>query len=327
MSEILIYRGSGDLAQVEVRFDRETVWLNQSQLAEVFDTDRTSILKHLQNIFASGELEEKATCANFAQVRQEGRRTVSRQVVHYNLDAILSVGYRVNSKRGTQFRQWATARLRDYLVTGYAMNEKRLAERDLELKHLRNGIHILRRSIETEAHDLVEAGRLASLLDQFSQGLTLLDDYDHETLDSTGKTERPAVVIEPDEYRALVAAMKSEFASAVFGQEKDAGFDASVRQVYQTFGGRELYPSLEDKAATLLYLVVKNHSFADGNKRIAAACFLYFLERNQLLTTPAGEPLLSDDALAAVTLFIAVSRPDEMATVKQVVISMLNRKE
>ncbi|MDO9112042.1 MAG: virulence protein RhuM/Fic/DOC family protein [Desulfatirhabdiaceae bacterium] len=206
-----------------------------------------------------------------------------KPVVYYNLDVIISVGYRVKSKRGVQFRQWATKRLKEYLVDGYAINQKRLEERNLELQHLKTGIAILRRAIAHQAQNLDDAENLAGLLERFFGGLSLLDDYDHETLDVTGKTKRKAVVIDLVEYQKLIDAMRSEFSSDLFGRKKDTGFESSIRQIYQSFGGTELYPSVEEKAAMLLYLIVKNHSFIDGNKRIAAACFIYFLERYSLL--------------------------------------------
>jgi death-on-curing family protein len=327
MSEIVIYQTTDNQAQVEVRFKNETVWLSQKMMADLFNKDSDTIGLHLKKIYAEGELDEKATTELSSVVQAEGSRKVTRRIRFYNLDAILSVGYRVNSKRGTQFRQWATARLKDYLVEGYAINQKRLAEKNLELKRLKDGIGILHRAIENEARSLADAGSLASLLDRFAAGLSLLDDYDHKTLDAKGKTERVAVQIGADEYRALVRGMDASFGSSIFGMEKDQGFDSAVRQIYQTFNGKDLYPTLEDKAATLFYLVVKNHAFVDGNKRIAAACFLYFLERNGMLTLSDGRNLIDNDTIAALTLFVAVSKSDEMETVKNVVISILNRKE
>lgn len=184
MSEIVIYQTQDRKTQVEVQFEKETCWLNQSQLEDLFETDRTSILKHLQNIYSTGELAEEATCAKIAQVRQEGKRKVKRNVLHYNLDAILSVGYRVNSKRGTQFRQWATQRLKDYLVQGYAINEKRLAEKQQQVEYLKTGIRILKRAVTEQA-----TADDSQILQLFSKGLGLLDDYDHEQLDCKGKND------------------------------------------------------------------------------------------------------------------------------------------
>ncbi|HKL86157.1 MAG TPA: Fic family protein, partial [Treponemataceae bacterium] len=218
-------------------------------------------------------------------------------------------------------------RLKDYLVDGYAINQKRLEERNMEIKHLKEGISILNRAIEHQAKNLDDAKDLAHLLEQFSAGLLLLDDYDHETLDNKGKTLRTTVRIGKEPYMTLIESMRTEFSSDVFGQPKDESFDSSINQIYQSFGGAELYPTIEEKAAMLLYLIVKNHSFVDGNKRIAAACFLYFLEQNSVLY-PEGtnKPIIDNHALAAITLFIAVSKPDEMETVKRVLISILNRR-
>jgi len=327
MSDILIYQNEENQTQVEVRFENDTVWLTQQQMAELFQVNKSGVSRHLKSIYESRELHRKATVAFFATVQDEGKRSVSRELEYYNLDAIISVGYRVNSIRGTQFRQWATRRLKEYLVEGYSINQNRLKERELELQYLKSGISILRRSIEQQAHSLDDAKKLTAILDGFSHGLSLLDDYDHECLDKTGKTTRPAVRIQLDEFMNLIQAMRSDFSSDLFGKEKDASFESSVAQIYQFFGGSDVYPSIEEKAAMLLYLVVKNHSFVDGNKRIAAACFLFFLEKNGLLYNNTGETLISNDALAAITLFIAESRPEEMATVKQVLLSILNRKK
>ncbi len=322
MSEIIIYQTPDNQTQVEVQFEGETFWLNQYQLAELFDTDRTSILKHLQNIYSTGELPEESTCAKFAQVRQEGKRKVKREVLHYNLDAILSVGYRVNSKRGTQFRQWATQRLKDYLVQGYAINEKRLAEKQQQVEYLKTGIRILSRAITQQADE-----KDSQLLKTFAKGLELLDDYDHEQLDAKGKTIRQTIYPDVKEYLDVITKMKSAFASDVFAQPKDKGFESSVKQIAQSFDNEELYKSIEEKAVTFLYLIVKNHSFVDGNKRIAAACFLHFLEKNDLLFLENSKPIISNEALAALTLFVAISKPEEMNIVKQFIISILNRNK
>ncbi len=321
MNEVEIYQTADNQTQVEVRFEAETVWLSQDSISLLFQRERSVITKHIRNIFKEGELDSKSN------VQKMHIPNSDKPTSYYNLEVIISIGYRVNSKRGIQFRQWATKRLKDYLVEGYAINQKRLKERDLELRQLKDGIGILRRAIEHEAKDLVDASSLASLLERFAAGLSFLDDYDHQTLDAKGKTERDAVRIGADEYRVLVRGMDASFGSSIFGMEKDQGFDSAIAQIYQSFDGKELYPSLEDKAATLFYLVVKNHAFVDGNKRIAAACFLYFLERNGMLTLKDGRNLIDNDTIAALTLFIAVSKPEEMDTVKKVVISLLNRKE
>jgi prophage maintenance system killer protein len=320
MSEIIIYQSDDQQVQVDVRFEDETVWLNQDHLSLLFQRNQSVISRHISNIFNEGELEPESNMQKMHIPKSD------KPVVYYNLDVIISVGYRVKSKRGVQFRQWATKRLKEYLVDGYAINQKRLEERNLELQHLKTGIAILRRAIAHQAQSLDDAEHLAGMLEQFSGGLSLLDDYDHETLDVTGKTKRKAVIIDAADYQKLIDTMRSAFSSDLFGRKKDTGFESSIRQIYQSFGGTEMYPSVEEKAAMLLYLIVKNHSFIDGNKRIAAACFLYFLERNNLLYHKPGETVISNEALASLTLFMAVSKPEEMQTVKQVAISLLNRK-
>ena len=320
-NQIEIFKTNDDQTIVQVRFENNTVWLNQKQMAELFDKDSDTIGLHLKNIFSEEELEENSTTELFSVVQKEGKRNVRRNIKCYNLDAIISVGYRVNSKRGTQFRQWATKRLKDYLIEGVAINEKRLAQKNKEIQVLHDGIRILSRAIEDQA----ASDENYTWLHQFSIGLQLLDDYDHEALDAKGnhtiKAEYPAI----DEYMCLVDQMRAEFNSDVFGKEKDGGFDSAVKQIMQGFGEQDAYPSIEEKAAMLLYLVVKNHAFVDGNKRIAATCFLLFLDRNSLLYTNAGQTVISNEALASLTLFVAASKADEMETVKKLLISVLNR--
>ena len=279
------------------------------------------ISRHLINIFKEGELDRISTVAKNATVQIEANREVRREIEYYNLDAILSVGYRVNSKRGTQFRQWASNRLKDYLIEGVAINEKRLTQKDKVIQVLHDGIRILSRAIEDQANN----NENYRWLHQFSIGLQLLDDYDHESLDSKGKNTRKAVYPNMDEYMGLVNQMRFEFNSEIFGKEKDGSFDSAINQIKQGFGELDVYPTIEEKAAMLLYLVVKNHAFVDGNKRIAAACFLLFLERNGILYTSKGETIISNEALASLTLFIAVSKAEEMETVKKLLISVLNR--
>lgn len=320
-NQIEIYQTADNQTALTVRFESETVWLNRQQLSVLFDRDVKTIGKHIHNIFEEHELEENRTVAKFATVQKEGTRTVERTVEHYNLDVIISVGYRVNSKRGTQFRQWATQRLKEYLVQGYAINEKRLAEKQMQVETLKTGIRILSRAIE-EQGDTGES----ETLKLFAEGLEILDDYDHEALDTKGKTIREAILPSVEEYLEVVKSMKSNFSSDVFAKPKDQSFESSVAQIGQSFGGVELYPSIEEKAATLLYLIVKNHSFIDGNKRIGAACFIYFLAQNKLLFNELQQAIISNKALAALTLLVASSQSEEMAAVKKLIISMLNRR-
>lgn len=324
MDEIQFYETDDKQTRIEVRFEADSVWLSQAQMAELFRQTKQNVSLHINNCFREGELDPESVVKESLTTAADGKVYL---VAYYNLDVVISVGYRVKSRRGTQFRQWATRRLHDYLVDGYAVNERRLAEKNLELKQLKDGIGILRRALVDEGRSRDDAGALASLLQRFASGLSLLDDYDHRSLDAKGRTARAAVRIGAEEYRSMFSGMKNAFGSDVFGSERDGGFESAVGQVYQVFDGMELYPSLEDKAATLLYLVVKNHAFADGNKRIGAACFLYFLERNGMLSGKDGSDLIDNAALAALTLFIAVSKPDEMETVKKVVVSVLNRHD
>jgi death-on-curing family protein len=320
MNEIEIYKAKDAQIEVRVHFKQETVWLSQRQMAELFDKDSDTIGLHLKNIFNDEELDENSTTEFFSVVQKEGKREVKRNIKFYNLDAILSVGYRVNSKRGTLFRQWATQRLKEYLVQGYSINEKRLAEKQQQVEYLKTGIRILSRAItqQTTTED-------SQILQLFAKGLELLDDYDHEQLDAKGKTIRQTIYPDVQAYLNVIAKMKSSFASDVFAKPKDKGFESSVKQIAQGFDNEDLYKSIEEKAATLLYLIVKNHSFVDGNKRIAAACFLHFLEQNDLLYVENNMPIISNEALAALTLFVATSKPEEMETVKQLIISILNR--
>ncbi|WAC12966.1 virulence protein RhuM/Fic/DOC family protein [Dyadobacter pollutisoli] len=318
-NQIEIYQGQDGQTQIEVKFGEETVWLDAHSLAEIFSVQRPAIVKHINNIYKSNELDPAATCSILEQVAADGKK---RKMHLYNLDVIISVGYRVNSTKATQFRQWATQRLRDYLIKGYAINEKRLNQKQQEVQTLRDGIRILSRAIEIKTDDAD-----LTLLDQFAKGLELLDDYDHEQLDPKGITTRQAKYPEVSDYRNIIESMRRDFDSDIFGKEKDDSFQSSVAQISKGFGEIDFYPSIEEKAATLLYLIIKNHSFVDGNKRIAAACFLLFLESNGLLKSAGGTALISNEALASLTLFAASSKPEEMDTVKKLVISVLNRNQ
>lgn len=321
-NRIEIYESADGEAQLEVMFEQDTVWLNQQQIAELFRQSKQNISLHIGNVFKEGELEKVATVKDYLTVQSEGDRKVKRKISYYNLDVIISLGYRVKSRQGTKFRIWATQRLKDYLIQGYAINERRLAEKEQQVRTLKDGIRILARSIE----DKVSSEAL-DWLATFAKGLALLDDYDHEQLDRKGRTIRPAMYPDLTEYAAVVDAMKADFDSAVFGKEKDGSFQSAIAQISKGFGDEDFYPSVEEKAATLLYLIIKNHSFVDGNKRIAAACFLLFLKRNRLLMSDNGDPIISNEALASLTLFAAASKPEEMDTVKNLIISILNRNQ
>ncbi len=277
--QIAIYRGEDGNISVSAKLKDNTVWLTQQQISEIFKTERSVISKHIKNILSDHELDEASTCAKFAQVQQEGSRKVSREITCYNLDMIISVGYRVKSKVATHFRKWATGILRQYLAEGYAINEQRLKEKEQQLESLKYAINLIERGLHNQIDNVEQTKALYGFLKEFSSGLDMLDDYDHEELDRSGAHNTKAVAISPEEILEMVKNMKSSFQSDLFGIPKDESFSSSINQIYQTYGGEDCYKTLEEKAAMLLYLIVKNHSFLDGNKRIAAASFLYFLEK------------------------------------------------
>ena len=318
MNEIIIYKSKDKKTQIEVKFENETVWLTQQQMAELFGQTKQNISLHVNNCFREKELRAISVVKESLTTAADGKKYKTQL---YNLDVIISVGYRVKSMRGTQFRQWATQRLKDYLIEGVAINAKRLEQKNKELRILHDGIRILNRAIQEKINDT----KSYAWLDQFRIGLKLLDDYDHETLDASGKHIYKIKYPSISNYMNLVDEMRSEFNSNVFGKIKDKSFESAINQIKQAFGNKDAYPSIEEKAAMLLYLVVKNHAFVDGNKRIAAACFLLFLEQNGILFNEQERPIISNEALASLTLFVASSKADEMETVKKLLISVLNR--
>ncbi len=316
INEILIYDNN---VEIEFSAEEKTFWLSLNQISELFERDKSVISRHIKNILKSGEVEEYSTVAKNATVQLEGDRKIARKIEYFNLDIIIAVGYRVNSSKGTKFRIWATKILNNYLVQGYAINEKRLEQKNQEIQHLKTGIRILNRAIETENQTLN-----IDMLNIFSKGLELLDNYDHEELDSKGQTIKNVTYPTYDDYLNLIEKMYSEFKSDVFAKPKDDSFKSSINQIAQGFGDSDIYPTLEEKAAMLLYLITKNHSFVDGNKRIAAACFLYFLEKNDMLIDSEDNKIIENEALATLTLFIASSQSKEMKTVKNLIITVLN---
>lgn len=318
--EIVIYTSQDGHVSLDTRLENETIWLTQIQIADLFNVKRPAISKHMKNIFESGELIEDAVVSILETTANDGK---TYNVAYYNLDMIIAVGYRVNSKKATQFRIWATNVLRDYLTKGYVVNEKQLQSQKEKIEALKTTVSLLSRSLTNQIDTIDEAQNVARLLENFAQGLDLLDDFDHKTLDNQGHTQKEVVRISTDEFLNVVNKMKSEFASDVFANPKDDSFESSVNQIYQTFGGQDCYPTLEEKASMLLYLITKNHSFSDGNKRIAASCFLYFLDKNGILYKD-GLPIIDNGTLFALTILIAESNPKEMETMKQIVVSVLN---
>ena len=318
MKEIIIYKTKDKQTKIDVNFDNETVWLTQQQMASLFGQTKQNISLHINNCFKEKELKPNSVVKESLTTAPDGKKY---QTKYYNLDIIISVGYRVKSVRGTEFRQWATQRLKDYLIEGVAINEKRLAQKNKEIQVLHDGIRILSRAIEEKA-----SSEDFEWLHQFSLGLKLLDDYDHESLDKIGNHKKKAKYPQLKEIMELVDQMKIDFNSDLFGKEKDEGFISAITSIQQQFDKKDIYLSIEEKASMLLYLIVKNHAFVDGNKRIAAACFILFLDRNQLLYNEQGQTIISNEALASLTLFVASSKSEEMETVKQLLVSILNRK-
>lgn len=326
-SEIKIYQTKEGTTSIEVKLENDTVWLNQYQLEELFETNRTSINRHISNIYKSQELNEDSTCAKIAQVQNEGGRKVTRSIKYYNLDLIIAVGYRVNSKRGTEFRKWANEILKDYLVKGYIVNQRRLEKQIEQLSELQETVRILSSAVYHRELSTDESKGLLKIISDYSYALDLLDQYDYQTLRITETSGRETYRLTYDEAIEQIELTKQTYGNSdLFGKQKDDSFRSSVSTIYQTFGKVDLYPSIEEKAANLLYLVVKNHSFSDGNKRIAAFLFLYFLEKNGILFDIDGNKRIADNALVALTLMIAVSKPDEKDTMVKVIVNLINKR-
>ena len=320
-SNFIMYTTDDGQVEIEVRLEDENVWLTQKAMSELFNTTKQNISLHINNIFEETELNPNSVVKENLTTAKDGKKY---QTKYYNLDLIIAVGYRVKSVRGTQFRIWANNIIKEFITKGYAINEKVLKSKQEQIQALQSTINLLTRSIENQISSVDEAQNVAKILDNFAKGLNLLDNFDHKTLDSKGATEKDAVIIPEKEYLEIIDKMKSEFASDVFANPKDGSFASSINQIYQTFDGKDCYPTLEEKAATLLYLITKNHSFSDGNKRIAASCFLYFLDKNNMLYK-SNLPIIDASALFALTLLIAESKPEEMDIMKQIVVSVLNK--
>ncbi len=326
-SPIAIYQSADGSIAAEVRLEGETVWLSQKQMADLFDKNVPNINEHISNIYSEGELEPAATIRKFRIVRQEGSRQVEREIEHYNLDVIISVGYRVKSKQGTQFRIWANRVLKDYLVQGYALNQQRLEAQQEKMAELKQAIALSARLIHNKELSNTESQGILAILEKYSHALTVLDDYDHQRLQVVGTRTRALPKIAYDEaMQQILLWRQQENLGGLFGNEKDESFKSSLETIYQTFDGKELYPSIEEKAANLLYFIVKNHSFTDGNKRIAAAIFVWFLQRHEFLYNAEGEKRIADNALVAFTLLIAESKPDEREMMVKVIINLINGK-
>ncbi len=308
-TDIAIYQSEDGKIVLDTKLENETVWLTQDMMATLFETSKQNISLHINNIFKDEELDQKSTVKDFLTVRNEGRRKVSRNLEYYNLDMILSVGYRIKSKTATRFRKWATSVLKEYLVKGYAVNNHRLNQ-------LGQLIQVMKR-----LENSLDAKEILSVVEKYSGALDLLDDYDHQRMKRPGGNEA-SCRLTYEECRAFIDQMKFASESDLFGNEKDDSFKGSLGAIYQTFGGQDVYPTLEEKAANLLYFLVKNHSFSDGNKRIAAALFLYFLEKNGYLFVN-GTKRITDHTLVALTIMTAESRPEEKEMMVSVVMNCM----
>ena len=321
--EIVIYQTKDKEIQLEVKLERETVWLNLNQIASLFQRDKSVISRHLHNIFRTKELDRVSVVANFATTAADGK---TYQVEYYNLDAIISVGYRVNSKRGTQFRIWATNVLRGYLIDGYALNEQCLNQQVHKLQALQRAIKLIGSIKDKKRLEYNEALGLIEVINDYNYALGLLDDYDHKRLKISQTSKEVKFGLTYGAAIKVIKELRKKFGSSdLFGIERDQSFKSSVSAIYQTFGGKDLYPSVEEKAANLLYFVVKNHSFVDGNKRIAASIFLWFLERNGCLYKTDGSKRIPDNALVALTLMIAESDPSEKDTIVTLTVNLINK--
>ena len=321
--EIIIYQTADGETCLDVRMENDSVWLTQAQIAQLFGTEIPAISKHIRNIFQSGELEREATVSKMEIVRQEGERTVKRRLDTYNLDMILSVGYRVNSKNATQFRIWANKVLKEYLIKGYAVNSQAKIE---QLEELKKTVRLLSNVLAAKDVTKSEAVGLLRVITDYTYGLDTLDRYDYQQLEvSATTTEEPFHATYENAMEALQVLRDKFGGSELFAHEKDESFKSTMGAIYQTFGGRDLYPSVEEKAANLLYLTVKNHSFSDGNKRIAAFLFLWFLENNRILYRADGSRLLDNNTLVALTLMIAESRTEEKDVMTKVVVNLINK--
>jgi len=317
-NSIEIYKSKGE-TQIEVKFDKETVWLNLNQISDLFSRDKSVISRHLRNIYKEKELEKSSTVAKNTTVQIEGNRKIKREIDFYNLDAIISIGYRVNSKQGTQFRIWATNRLKEHLINGFTINNNRLNQ-------LKQSIKLIQTASSSEEIDNNQSKEIVAVLTDFALGLDILDGYDNQSLEVGEVTKETKYKIEYYEAIEAIGELRNKFGgSKLFGNEKDNSFKSSISAIDQTFDGQELYPSIEEKAANLLYFIVKNHSFSDGNKRIAAWLFVWYLNKNNYLYNESGKLKIENNALASLTLMVALSKPDEKKLMIRVIINSINK--
>ncbi|MBU3925127.1 virulence protein RhuM/Fic/DOC family protein [Patescibacteria group bacterium] len=325
-NSIIIYEASKGDVRIDVRLENETIWLTLNQIADLFGIDKSGISRHIKNIYEEGELKEKSTVAKIATVQKEGGRNIEREIEFYNLDMIISIGYRVSSKRATDFRIWATKTLKDYLVKGYAINEKRLLEAQEKFKELQTAISFLQdKSQKSMLRD--RSQEILNLLSSYAKTLTLLSEYDNGKIEEIkgGKTK---FILDYKKSLKIIGKIKTELinkkeAGDLFGQERQGALETVVKNLYQTFDNKELYPTIENKASHLLYLIIKDHSFSDGNKRIGSFLFVYFLDRNGYLYKKSGEKKINDNALTALALLVAESKPEEKDVMVKIIMNLI----
>ena len=320
-NKIVIYQTEDGKTQLDVKLENETVWLTQAQMVQLFDSSKANVSEHIKHIYEDGELAADSTVRKFRTVQTEGKRQVGRNVTYYNLDLIISLGYRVNTKRGIQFRQWATSVLRDYLIKGYAINQRIREENYQQMVQL---VRSMARTVKLQDLSKEVRNALLDVVVDYTFALDRLDDYDYQRLSIPESSTEEKFHATYEGAMKVLAELRDKFGgSGLFANEKDDSFKSSIGQIYQTFGGQDLYPTVEEKAAMLLYLVTKNHSFSDGNKRIAATLFLWFMNENGILYDDMHNKRIDDATLVALTLLIAESRPEEKDTMIKVVVNLI----
>ncbi|MCX6757778.1 MAG: virulence protein RhuM/Fic/DOC family protein [Candidatus Nomurabacteria bacterium] len=326
-NDLVIYQAKSGAIEFRGDFNKETIWATQAQIAEIFGVNSQAITKHITNIYKEKELSQKATCSKMEQVRMEGNRQIKRNLDIYNLDIVIAVGYRINSKIATQFRIWATKTLREHIVKGYTVNEKRLLQVTDKFRELQNTVLFLQEKSQKELLSGQE-NEVLNLLASYAKTLTILDEYDKGDLKQV-KGEKAKFILTYEKSIEILVEVKKELmakgeAGELFGNERDGSFDGIIKGLYQTFGGKELYATLETKAAHLLYLIIKDHPLSDGNKRTASFLFVYFLDKNNALYRKNGEKKINDNALAALALLIAESNPNEKDIMVALITQLLN---
>ena len=323
-SHIEMYQVENGNTEISVRLENETVWLSLNQMVDLFLRDKSVISRHISNIFKEGELNKQSVVAKNATTAADGK---IYQVDFYNLDVIISIGYRIKSQRGTQFRIWANKILKNYLIKGFSINEKRLTQQNEQLKELQDSVKLLGDVLNYKELNTDESVGLLTIISDYAYALDILDRYDYQNLDIRKTSGKETYQLNYNEAKKQIGIAKKAYGnSELFGREKDDSLKSSLSTIYQTFDGKDLYPSVEEKAANLLYFITKNHSFTDGNKRIAAFIFLYFLERNRILFDNFGKKRIADNALVALTLMIAVSKPEEKDTMVKVIVNLINKE-